>query len=49
VKSDRTATFANPDPVQRTVQSIQCIDQGFGLGYPILSPQALSHFVQGLN
>jgi hypothetical protein len=43
------ATFADPDPVQRPVQRIQGIKQGFRLGFPTISPKSFSHFIQGLD
>jgi hypothetical protein len=43
------ATFADPDPVQRPVQRIQGIEEGFRLAFPTLSPKSFSHFIQGLD
>jgi hypothetical protein len=45
----RSATLANPDAVERPVQRIEGIEQRFGLGFPAFAPQALGHFVQGLD
>lgn len=33
-----SATFANPYSIQCPVQSIQCIQKGFRLGLPAISP-----------
>jgi hypothetical protein len=45
----RSATLANPDAVERSVQRIEGIEQRFGLGFPAFAPQALGHSVQGLD
>ncbi|QYY84660.1 hypothetical protein J0G10_14820 [Pseudomonas germanica] len=41
----RSATFANPDSVQRSVQRVKGIEKRFGLGFATFAPEALGHFV----
>lgn len=38
VKGDNSAIFADADPVQRAVQGIQGIEQGFRFSFSSLSP-----------
>jgi hypothetical protein len=45
----RSATFANPDSIERPVQRIEGIEQRFGLGFATFAPEALGHFVQRLD
>jgi hypothetical protein len=45
----RSATLANPDSIERPVQRIERIEQGFGLGLSTFAPEALGHFVQRLD
>jgi hypothetical protein len=45
MESRRSATFSNPDSIERPVQRIERIEQGFGLCFPTFAPEALGHFV----
>jgi len=45
MESRRSATFSNPDSIERPVQRIERIEQGFGLGLSTFAPKALGHFV----
>jgi hypothetical protein len=49
MKSLGPATFADSDPVQCPVQSIQGIEEGFRFGLSTLSPKTFSHFIHGLD
>lgn len=43
------AAFPDPDSIERSVQSIQGVEQGFCLSLPAIAPQAFSHRVQRLD
>ncbi len=43
------ANLANPDPVKRSIQCIQRIEQSFRLGLPPVSPEVFRHSIEGLN
>jgi hypothetical protein len=45
MESRRSATFSNPDSIERPVQRIERIEQGFGLGLSTFPPETLGHSV----